>query len=162
MSSQRLCLTLLALTVSDPAFAQTATDTFDVTITIADDCEITSTETLDFGTSGVLTAAVDQTATLEVTCTTGTPYDIGFDAGAAVGASTALRGMTSPATDIITYQLFQNAGRTVNWGNTVPTDTVASIGTGSAQALTIYGRVPAQSTPATGVYTDTVTATVTF
>ncbi|MFK0376282.1 spore coat protein U domain-containing protein [Pandoraea sp. NPDC090278] len=30
------------------------------------------------------------------------------------------------------------------------------------QAIPIYARVPSQSTPAPGVYTDTVTATIQF
>jgi spore coat protein U-like protein len=155
-------LALGAIGFASPLLAQTATDTFDVTITIADDCEITSTETLDFGTSGVLTALIDQTAALGVTCTTGTPYDIGLDAGTAPGATTTTRGMTSPATDTIGYEIFQNPGRTANWGDTVSTDTIASTGTGTAQSFPVYGRVPAQTTPATGVYTDTITATITF
>lgn len=162
MSLHRFGLALLALVYSGPALAQTATNTFDVTITIAADCQVTATQPLNFGTSGVLTAVINQTSTLEVTCTTGTPYSIGLSAGAAVGGTTALRGMTSPAANIITYQMFRNVGRTLNWGNTAPTDTVASVGTGSAQPFTVYGRVPVQSTPATGVYTDTVTTTVTF
>lgn len=162
MFLHRFGLMLLALTISGPVVAQTATNTFNVTITIAADCRITSTQTLDFGSSGILTAVINQTAALEVTCTTGTPYNVGLNAGSAVGATTALRGMTSPIANIITYQMFRNAGRTLNWGNTAPIDTVAGIGTGSAQPFTVYGRVPAQSTPAAGVYTDTVTATVTF
>lgn len=162
MPSLRYSLALLAFVTTGPAVAQTATDTFDVTIAIADDCEVTSTETLDFGTAGVLTAAIDDSASLEVTCTTGTPYDIGLDAGLSVDGTTLLRGMTSTATDVISYQLFQNTGRTLNWGSTVPTDTVSSTGTGSAQSFDVYGRVPAQATPATGIYVDTITVTVTF
>ncbi|WP_330449219.1 spore coat protein U domain-containing protein [Paracoccus marcusii] len=49
------------------------TDSFDVRITIVAECEITSTETLDFGTQGVLGTDVDATATMEVTCTDTTP-----------------------------------------------------------------------------------------
>jgi spore coat protein U-like protein len=60
------------------------------------------------------------------------------------------------------YALYSNAGRTTNWGNTVGTDTVSGTGNGTGQALTVYGRVPPQSTPAPGAYSDTITVTVTY
>ena len=48
------------------------------------------------------------------------------------------------------------------WGNTVSTDTVAGTGNGSGQSYTVYGRIPAQTTPAPGNYADTITVTVTY
>jgi spore coat protein U-like protein len=39
---------------------------------------------------------------------------------------------------------------------------VSATGNGADQTFTIYGRVPAQTTPAPGTYTDTVTVTVTY
>ena len=62
----------------------------------------------------------------------------------------------------VSYSMYSNAGRTTNWGNTVGTDTVAATGNGAAQSYTVYGRVPPQTTPAPGTYTDTITATVTY
>lgn len=144
------------------AAAQTVTDSFDVTITIADECQITSTQALDFGSVGVLTSNVDATATLQVTCTPGTPFDIGLDEGLGSGATTTARLMTSVALDTIEYHMYQDASRSVNWGETISTDTQASTGTGSAQSFTVYGRVPVQTTPDTGVYDDTVTVTVSY
>ncbi|MCE3520182.1 spore coat protein U domain-containing protein, partial [Escherichia coli] len=35
-------------------------------------------------------------------------------------------------------------------------------GSGAAQPYTVYGRVPVQTTPAPGTYTDTITVTVTY
>jgi spore coat protein U-like protein len=58
--------------------------------------------------------------------------------------------------------MYSDASRTVNWGNTSGTDTVAGTGNGSAQVLTIYGRVPAQTTPAPATYNDTVTVTINY
>lgn len=149
------------LAAATGASATTVTDTFGVTITIESDCQITATNILDFGTKGVLTAAVETTSTLDVVCTPSTAYDIGLNAGGGSGATTATRKMTGGAATI-DYQMFSDAARTTNWGDTVATDTVSSTGTGSTQSFTIYGRVPAQTTPATGTYTDTVTVTVTF
>jgi spore coat protein U-like protein len=64
--------------------------------------------------------------------------------------------------ETIDYQMFKDAAYTENWGDTVSTDTVSGTGIGTEQSFTVYGRVPAQTTPATGTYTDTVTVTVTF
>jgi spore coat protein U-like protein len=41
-------------------------------------------------------------------------------------------------------------------------DTVAGTGNGSAQTLSVYGRIAPQTTPAPGAYADTVNVTVTF
>jgi spore coat protein U-like protein len=62
----------------------------------------------------------------------------------------------------VNYSLFRNATRTQVWGQTIGTDTVTGTGTGANQALTIYGRVPAQAVPPPGTYTDTVTVTITY
>jgi len=143
------------------AQAQTATDSFDVTITIQADCQVTSTETLDFGTVGVLTENIDEQANIEVTCTPGTDYDIGLDVGTGIGATITVRKMTA-AGATIDYGLYQNPARDVNWGNTPTADTLADTGTGAAQTHTVYGRVPPQATPAPATYNDTITVTVTF
>lgn len=142
--------------------AQTATGSFDVRITIAPECQIISTETLDFGNAGVLTGDVDATAVLQVACTNTTPYNIGLDAGQGAGATTTTRQMTSASLDTISYRLFQDSARTINWGDTVDSDTQAATGNGAAQSFTVYGRVIAQTTPAPGSYTDNVTVTVTY
>lgn len=156
-----VCIALLSCQGAVASQAQTATATFDVQITIQSDCAITSTNNLDFGTQGVLDANVDATTTLQVQCTSGTPYDVGLDAGLASGATVTTRQMTSGA-NTIDYELFSDSTRTTNWGETVSTDTVTETGTGSAQTFTVYGRVPVQSTPAAGTYTDTIGITVTF
>ena len=57
------------------------------------------------------------------------------------------------------YSLFSDAARTVNWGQTPGTDTVAGTGTAAAQVITIYARLPAQY-PSPGSYADTIVATV--
>jgi spore coat protein U-like protein len=143
------------------AYASTATSNFQVRIVINAQCLAATTTTLDFGTTGILSANVDATSTIQVTCTNTTPYNIGLDAGTGSGATVSNRKMTSAGVTI-SYAMYSNAGRTTNWGNTVGTDTVAGTGNGAAQSYTVYGRVPVQSTPAPGTYTDTITVTVTY
>jgi spore coat protein U-like protein len=143
------------------ARAATTTTTFTVQITITTSCVINSAGTLNFGSQGVLAANVDQTSTIQVQCTNTTPYTVGIDAGASSGATVTTRKMTNGA-NTISYSLFRDAARTQNWGTTIGTDTVAGTGSGAAQNITVYGRVPTQTTPAAAVYTDTVTVTVTY
>jgi spore coat protein U-like protein len=143
------------------ASAATATGTFQSRITILAECQVVATNTLDFGTVGQLIANVDTDALFSVQCTNNTPYDIGLDAGTTAGGTTATRLMTDGSATV-SYQMFSNAARTINWGNTVGTDTISDIGTGSNKSYTIFGRVPSQVTPAAATYTDTVTVTITY
>ncbi|WP_036285360.1 spore coat U domain-containing protein [Methylocystis sp. ATCC 49242] len=144
------------------AYAATETTTFNVQIVIQSACTLSAT-TLDFGSSGVLSANVDSTNTITVTCNNGLPWSISLNEGTGSGATLAVRKMTGPASATVDYTIYRDPSRTEVWGDGVSsTFTVSGTGTGTGQAQTGYGRVPSQSTPAAGTYTDTITATVTF
>ena len=104
------------------------------------------------------------TATVTATCSNTTPYNVGLSAGTASGATVTTRAMFVSGTPsvVLNYGLYSNSGRTTNWGMTVGTDTVTGTGNGSAQAITVYGQIPAGQLVAPGSYTDTITATVTY
>lgn len=138
---------------------QTSHPTFNVTANVENSC-LVSAQNIDFGSHGVLSTNIDAAGELAVTCTPGTNYTVGLDGGLTGGAPTA-RKMAKGA-EQITYGLFQNAGRTIAWGDTIGADTVAGSGSGTAQNLPVYGRVPPQTTPTAGVYTDTIVVTVTY
>ena len=145
------------------AHAATVTNTMPVTITIQNACNVSTVAptTLAFGTAGPLVAAINQTSTITVTCTTNAPFNIGLDGGGAGAANINARRMIN-GVNTVGYQLYQDGGHATVWGNTVGTNTVASSGTGSAQTFTVNGQVPAQTTPPAGNYTDTVNVTVTY
>ena len=153
--------TLLLAAAASSSQAATTTSTFTVQMTVTSSCVINSASTLNFGSQGVLTANVDNTSTLQVQCTNTTPYNIGLDAGTGSGATVAARKMSNGSATV-TYSLYSDIGRTTVWGNTVGTNTVSGTGNGASQAYTVYGRVPAQTTPAANTYTDTITVTVTY
>lgn len=142
--------------------AQVATTNFNVQITIQAACQINSAGNLNFGTNGVIGSNIDATSDIIVQCTASTPFSLGLSAGAGSGATVASRLMTSPAGATISYSLYTTAAHSTVWGNTVGTDRQTGTGTGAPQTFTVYGRVPAQTTPAVGVYTDTVTATLNY
>ncbi|MEN5084530.1 spore coat U domain-containing protein [Bosea sp. TWI1241] len=153
-------LFLVAVLFAAPGRAATATGSFQVRINIEAGCTVNSATTLDFGNVGVLAADTDVASTITVQCTATTPYSIGLSAGLH-GGSVTTRQMSNGA-GTIAYSLWRDAGRSLNWGNTVAGDTVDAVGNGAAQAHTVYGRVPPQTTPAPGLYTDTITVTVTY
>jgi spore coat protein U-like protein len=162
------CINLLIALVlalwGTASLAATTTTTFGVSATIVDSCSVSATA-LGFGNVDPVSlagTAVDATTTVDVTCANGTAYDVGLDAGTATGATVTTRQMTSGA-NTLNYALYSDSGRTTNWGNTVATDTVTGTGDGTAQSLTVYGRIPSgQGTVPTGAYSDTITVTVTY
>jgi len=154
-------LAIQGLAIQGLALAATATTSFQVQLTIEAQCLINSTSTLSFGTQGVLSANVDQTSTVQIQCTNTTPYTIGLDAGTGTGATVATRKLTGGGATI-NYSLYSDAARTSVWGTTIGSNTVASTGTGASQSFTVYGRIPAQTTPAPATYTETITVTVTY
>lgn len=92
-----------------------------------------------------------------VTC--GSAWTLGLNAGLGVGASETIRKMTGPGGVTLNYQLFTDAARTVNFGNTTGNELS---GTGNAN-ITIYGQIPAGQFITPGTYTDTVSsATASF
>jgi spore coat protein U-like protein len=147
--------TALVLT---PAGAATITTTFAVNMTVQATCLISALP-LAFGTyTGLL---INAATTITITCTNTTTYNVGLSPGVGTGATVTNRLMTS-GTNTVVYALFSDAARSINWGQTVPTDTVPGTGNGAAQVLNVYGRVAAGSYVTPGAYTDTITATVTY
>jgi spore coat protein U-like protein len=153
---------LAALFGSPIAHAATASSSFQVQLTVQASCSVTSATTLDFGSTTLLSAAIDQSTTLNVQCSQTTPFNVGLNAGTTSGGSTAVRKLSAGGAQTIDYALYRDAAHTQVWGDTIGTDTLASVGTGSSQSFAVYGRVPVQTTPAPGAYTDTVTVTVTY
>src|SRR5262245_54900191 len=116
----RTAATLLSTIVAVVLFgtsltAGTSTATLTVTATVAAECTVTNA-TLAFGTYSTLSASnVDQTASFNVACTTGTSATIGLNLGA--NATGATRRMSNGASGLLTYELYSNAARTTVWGN---------------------------------------------
>jgi spore coat protein U-like protein len=113
-------------------------------------CRTLSITTLNYGTyTGTL---LNGTATGRITCT-GT-WNIPFNAGTGTGATETNRKMTGPGGATLNYQLFINAARTTNWGNTTGNELT---GTGNTN-ITVYGQIAAGQFPGPGTYTDTVSS----
>ena len=169
VSSVAVLIFLSLLLRQAAAQAGTATANMTVQITITASCTINTT-TLDFGSNpgtALVASAINGSTTVSVTCTNGSPYSIGMDNGANVSGSQ--RRMNS-GTNFLNYNLFVDAARLNAWTTAASSSTCTTAnscylgtGSGAAQSVNIYGTVPSTGTaPATGVYTDTVTMTITF
>lgn len=146
-----------------PAHAGSQSSPLAVNATVTANCTI-STSALAFGSVDTLSGSpVLGTGGVTITCTSGTGWSAAADAGAGSGATLDTRRMTA-GSDTLNYMLYTDSGRTTVWGDgSGSTAAITSTGSGSAQSVTIYGRVPAGQTgvPA-GSYSDTVGVTVTY
>jgi spore coat protein U-like protein len=134
--------------------------TFTVNATVANNC-LVAAQNINFGAIGGLNANVDANGQLSVTCTPNTSYTVGLNGGT-TGSPPASRKM-SKGSERVTYGLYKDAARSQVWGDaSTPGSTVPGTGTGLAQNLPVYGRVPPQPTPSPGLYSDTVVVTVTY
>ena len=108
--------------------------------------------------------ALEATATVVSTCTSGAAALITMNAGASAGSGSAdapVRRMTAGAGKYLVYQVYSDVARGAVWGNTSPTG-VALTGTGVSQTLTAYGSVLAAQPAAQGVYSDQLSVTITY
>lgn len=170
-------LSKLALAISAMAMVGTsiaATDTANLTVgaSVVNACAI-GPGTLNFGALGLVVVPgagtvgvngdndADSGATMSVVCTNGASATIG--GGLGLNAAGAVRKMISGA-DLLTYELYADAGRLTVLDNTVP-GSIAYTGTGAATTTdAIYGRVTAAQLAAAvkGTYSDTVALTITY
>jgi spore coat protein U-like protein len=166
-------LGLLAIASAWPSTAQAqvtqSTGELEVRLLVNASCDISGsssgglgTAVLDFGTATLLQSAIDADTgssgadALEVLCNPGVAYTLTFDAGqnASVIADRAMK--REGGTELVSYQLYSDAGRAS------VLNTISGTGTGTSQAVTVYGRVPAQTAPPPGNYRDVVIITVAF
>ena len=159
---------VLAIGAVSSTDAATATSNLAVTASVTANCTI-ATAPVAFGAydpvSANATTALNGTGTVSVTCTNGATTTVTLGQGSnPAGGSTAAapaRQLKDGGTDLLTYSLFSDPGRTTVWGDTAGTG-VAHTGTGTLTALTVYGAVDAGQNVPAGNYSDTVVATITF
>ena len=154
------------------AFAATATNTFEVKLTVRAACSVGaagSIAAVDFGTEDASATNLQGSTSLNVTCSKKTPYFIGLtpsnNSTTGAGIMTAASPVVAPD-NTVAYQLRQATGTSAAvWGNTATSTAVGNgvggTGNGAAQSVPVFATVPsANSTP--GAYLDTVTVTVNY
>jgi len=142
---------------------QSSSSTLYIQAVVQSDCNLGAISTMDFGTVfQSLTQNVDSTATITVTCNGGqgaNGYHVGLGNG--TNSLSGQRRLQGPG-GYLNYELYRDAQRTSPWGSSYGYNDVSGVGNGQPQTLTVYGRVPAQTTPGVGTFTDTVVVTLTY
>jgi len=133
---------------------------FTVTAVVPAKCTV-SNATLDFGAQSVLSSNIDASTNLSVSCSRSLPYSVALDGGLTGATDPTQRAMTK-VSERVYYGLYRDSTRTQGWGATTNVNTLSGTGTGLAQSVPVYGRVPPQTTPSPGTYTDTVVVTLTY
>jgi spore coat protein U-like protein len=159
---------------TQPALADTATQTFTVSIVINKSCTVSAPTNIVLSTgmgAGALSASgATGTTAFTVTCSTGTGYNIGFTGSNDVGTATTAHNMkgTGSNSSMIPYQLFDATSGTTNTSaltavSAATPNLISDKGTGSAQSKGVKATV-AVGAPVvpTDTYTDTVTLTVSY
>ena len=135
---------------------------FTVQATYAPTCRV-SAASLDFGSLAgtAIASGVDGTTSITATCSASTPYSIALDGGLTAATSPTQRKMAMGA-NRLTYGLYRDSPRNLPWGATSGTNTSGGVGSGVGQSVSVYGRVPNQTIPPAGTYSDTVVVTVEY
>jgi spore coat protein U-like protein len=130
-----------------------------VTSSVSPTCTV-SAGSLGFGVYAPA-AASTSTASVAVNCSSGAAYQVSLSGGNNASGST--RRMAGPSASYLSYQLFSDSGRTTLWGDgTALGAKLSRTGTGSAQTLTVYGRIPAGQSVRAGSYNDVVVVNVEY
>ncbi len=159
----RIVLTSCLLVFAGPGWAATATTSFTVSGTVVPTCNVTAAA-LSFGAAipNPINSNVDAESTVTATCSSGASYTIALGVGNGAGATFASRKLTS-GPNALDYTLYTDAGRTTVWGDgTAGSSLFNGTGSGAAQAIPVYGRIPSPQTVPTGAYSDTIVVTLTF
>ena len=170
INTQYLTMLLIILC---PFFAHAVNEyaTIDVSATIVPACETgtvisggsISFGTLDFGQKTLLNQ--DTVATggsgsggIRIKCVQNTNVAITMSAGNSGNINQRYM-QNSVSGQKIFYNLYTNSTNTTVWDNVTGVSITA---TGVDQWLPVYGLVPAQTSPAVGVYTDVIPVTITW
>ena len=149
-----------------PAFALATTSNLQVKASIGNAC-VVSTEQLNFNTYDP-NASSDTVAVgkIKTTCTAGASGTIkigkGTNGTGTNDAPTRRMKHATDATKFLSYDVFTDDARSVQWNHTADGD-AALAGTGGEVAINVYGKITKGQTGAiAGDYTDTLVVTVNY
>jgi spore coat protein U-like protein len=109
---------------------------------------------------------LDVTGTLNVRCMA-QPGSFTVVIGPGVSGNQLARTLVSGASNSLNYNMYENASRTLIWGDGAPpTVTVSGVrparGRPTEYTYPLYGRIFANQAPAPGIYNDNILVTILF
>jgi len=154
----------MLLAANLPIIAATTQNTFSVTASTVGKCTISANE-LAFNTTIPTPIVIipEATGTLVIFCSSDGQGEVSLSQGAGIGASCADRRMTPAAggEGFLKYQLYRDQGGSTIFGDGVTCGATQLFDTSTGYVY-VYGRLIAPQSPAPGLYSDTITATITF
>lgn len=164
-------MTLLGMCLAMTSHAATSTGNMTVSATIEASCSVTATP-MAFG---IVLAGVtkDTESVVSAVCTSGTTYTLDLGDGlnhiTTGGTGIQYRRQMASAANRLPYLVFQETARATEIAATASLAAnnnllTSTVGDGTAQDKTIFGRIVGAETVANqpGVYVDTVVVTVAF
>jgi spore coat protein U-like protein len=97
---------------------------------------------------------------IELRCTPGTTAQITMNAGLYGGTINNRKMRHTSANSTLNYQLYTSANYSTIWDDSTGVSVIFTAD--ETQFIPIYGRIPAQATPLSGVYTDLIVVTVSY
>lgn len=124
-------------------------------------CAVSATA-VNFGGGYDSYTQLDATGSIIVTCANGLTYTVRIDAGANSGGGFIPRkARLAGGVNEASYNLYIDPARTQVWGDgTQNTFVRTGGGIGTAEILTVYGRLPSGQNLASGYYSDALIVTV--
>jgi len=137
------------------------TTSFIVEASVTASCSL-SVSDMDFGNIAPdVVAAVDQFATISLSCTNASAYTIGLSQGDhSVDAGPTGRRMKN-GVNLLAYGLYLDEARSESWGHDAGS-VAAGVGTGGGQSLSVFGRILSNQEAFAGTYSDTVVVIVAY
>ena len=141
----------------------TATAGMPVRVELVGFCNVSAVD-LDFGTyASNQNVPVQAQTVIELRCSSGLTAELLLDAGTGTGRNTSRRKMEQESgPDHLDYDLFQDPGRTIHWGDRSGVDTLEVEATGELQTVPVYGQIPGGQRVRDGNYRDLITVRVLF
>jgi spore coat protein U-like protein len=161
---------LTAALLSSGSEAATQSGTFTVSATFNPTCTLDTTQgTYNFGTIGATNSTFqnqNSAGQIVINCSTGTPYAVTMASSNATGGPIATGFNMANGGQLMSYKLYPASFGNAPWDEFGNSTNANGTGTGLAQNIFVLGEIPSQVPSGgvwnTGVFTDTVTATITY
>jgi spore coat protein U-like protein len=130
---------------------------------IADSCSITSATGINFGSYDIFDVHTNNNGagSMSVKCKGDGNSKFVVTLSAGQSNTYSSRVMRSGA-NVLTYNLYTSAARTVIWGDGTGGSSTISARSNSTTILDLFGQIPAGQDVGVGTYTDSITTTVIF
>ncbi len=162
MNLARIALVSALLGSLSGAYASTTTANLRIQATVPGICSVVG-NTLDFGQVGFSGSGGQRPQTnINVTCTQGTPFQVGIDDGTyAQGGQRRMKNDSS--NDYLAYELYKSLTGNDRFGDAIVSQRVNGVGKGQTPVVVpVFGEILDGQNPVVGNYVDNATITVYF